>query len=108
MVAAKDLDIIRKIDGVLHEPSRLQIIFVLRKKGDLSFGELKSLLNMTDGNLSIHLSTLEKNRYVVTSRIQSQGKLRKLCRLSSDGRVAFDRYLRSLNQLVRAAQAKRG
>jgi len=107
MVAANDLDIIRKIDDVLHEPSRLSIIFALRKREALSFGELKSILGMTDGNLSIHLRTLEKSNYITTSRTRSQGKPRKLCRLSGDGQVALDRYLQVLQQLVKAGKVKK-
>lgn len=104
MVAALDLKSIRNIDTVLHERSRLSIVFALCSRQELSFAELKSLLGMTDGNLSIHLRTLEESGYLDTTRTRTAGKSRKLCRLSSHGRKAFEDYLEMLGQIVRAVR----
>ena len=104
MVAPFDLKNIRKIDGVLHEPSRLCIAFALNMSDVLSFSELKALLGMTDGNLSVHLRTLEDKGYVATQRSVEAGKPRKLCRLSGRGRTAFQEYLAVLDQLLMAAR----
>jgi DNA-binding MarR family transcriptional regulator len=108
MVPAIDPKNIRKIDGVIHEPSRLSIVLALQASDTLSFSELKSRLGMTDGNLSIHLRKLEENGYVTTQRSRAGGKPRKLLRLSGEGRLAFDRYLTFLDQLVRAGRDEGG
>jgi DNA-binding transcriptional ArsR family regulator len=107
MLPAIDFKSIRKIDSVIHEPSRLCIVFALRAQDMLSFTELKALLGMTDGNLSIHLRTLEEKGYVATQRSKNGGKPRKLCRLSGEGKLALDRYLALLDDLVRAGQGGR-
>ena len=99
MSTGLDLKSIRRIDSVLHEPSRLSIVLALRDQESLSFGELKGLLGMTDGNLSIHLRTLEISSYIETSRSVVTGKARKFCRLSVRGREAFERYVQVLRQL---------
>ncbi len=104
MVAALDLKSIRNIDTVLHERSRLSIVFALCSRQELSFAELKALLGMTDGNLSIHLRTLEESGYLDTTRTRTAGKSRKLCRLSGHGKKAFEDYLEMLGQLVRAVR----
>jgi len=104
MVAPFDVKTIRQIDAVLHEPSRLCIAFALNLSDVLSFSELKALLGMTDGNLSVHLRTLEEKGYVATHRTSEAGKPRKLCRLSGRGRTAFKEYLAILDQILLAAR----
>ena len=44
MITSYDPRSIRKFDSVLHERSRLSIVYALRKRESLSFSELKSLL----------------------------------------------------------------
>lgn len=95
-----DLKSIRSIDAVLHEPSRLSIVVALSGKDALSFGELKNLLGMTDGNLSIHLRRLEHSSYIVTQRELVTGKTRTLCRLSAQGRDALGRYAEVLKPVL--------
>jgi DNA-binding MarR family transcriptional regulator len=108
MGAVLDPRIIRKIDSILHEPSRLSIVFALCSQGVLSFAELKKLLNMTDGNLSIHLRTLEESGYLIASRVKGDGKPRKVCRLSGEGRAAFERYLSVLEEICRTGRSLGG
>jgi len=63
---------------------------------------------MTDGNLSIHLRTLEESGYLIASRVKGDGKPRKLCRLSGEGRAALERYLGVLDEICRAGRALGG
>ena len=53
------------LDRVIHERARLSILtsLVTHPKG-LTFGDLKQLCALTDGNLSRHLSVLEKGKMV--------------------------------------------
>jgi len=100
-----DLKSIRKINAILHERSRLSIVLALVGRDSLSFSELKALLEMTDGNLSIHLRTLEENGYLTTTRSRLSGKRRKICQLTPEGRLEFERYLSLLDDLVHAARS---
>ena len=43
-----------ELDKVIHERMRLGIISALAANEKLSFSDLKSLLNTTDGNVSVH------------------------------------------------------
>ncbi len=45
-------------DAIIHERVRLAIVSALAVASELSFGELKSMLSLTDGNLSAHARTL--------------------------------------------------
>jgi predicted transcriptional regulator len=48
------------IDAVIHERVRLSIVSALAVSPQLSFNELKSMLGLTDGNLSAHSRTLDE------------------------------------------------
>lgn len=55
---------VSRLNAVIHERARLGIMSVLAAQPALSFTELKALLGMTDGNLSVHLKILDKSKYV--------------------------------------------
>ena len=44
------------IDAVIHERVRLSIVAALAVSPQLGFNELKSMLELTDGNLSAHVA----------------------------------------------------
>ena len=53
------------LDRVIHERARLSVLtsLITNPKG-LAFGDLKQLCALTDGNLSRHLSVLERGKMV--------------------------------------------
>ena len=57
------------LDRVIHERARLSILtsLVTSPRG-LTFNDLKQLCALTDGNLSRHLSVLEKGKMVEISK----------------------------------------
>ena len=55
---------LRKIDRTIHEPTRLMIMSQLYVVESADFLFLQHQLQMTPGNLSSHLTKLEKAGYV--------------------------------------------
>lgn len=95
-----------ELDRLLHERVRLGIASALAANASLSFNELKALLAATDGNLSVHARKLEEAGYVSCTKTFS-GRLPKTeYRLTPAGRRAFEKYLRHLEALVRAARGR--
>ena len=92
-----------ELDRVIHEPSRLRIMSVLAASESLSFGEMKELLDMTDGNLSVHLRTLEEADYVEVDKTFIGRRPRTTAKLSKKGRRAFTRYAEILARLTEGA-----
>lgn len=92
-----------ELDRAIHEPSRLRIMSVLAAAEELSFPELKSLLEMTDGNLSVHLRTLEEAGYVEVEKDFVGRRPRTTGRLTRAGRRAFGRYAEILARLTGGA-----
>ncbi|HEY5103425.1 MAG TPA: transcriptional regulator [Acidimicrobiales bacterium] len=54
-------DITSTLDDVVHQRTRLGILTVLHEANKVEFGYLQEALGLTGGNLSQHLSVLEKS-----------------------------------------------
>src|SRR5712692_10901772 len=50
-----------QLDRVIHERGRLAIMSLLAATPRLSFTEMRDSLNMTDGNLTAHIRTLQRS-----------------------------------------------
>jgi len=95
------------LDRVIHERARLSILtsLVTHAKG-LTFADLKQLCALTDGNLSRHLSVLEKAGMVEIVKGTDRNRSLTTCRITTQGRQRFLGYLSTLEQVVQdAAQA---
>lgn len=88
------------IDAVIHERVRLSIVAALAVSPELSFAELKTMLNLTDGNLSAHSRTLDEAGYIVIEKTFKGRRPHTAMRLTNKGRKAFERYLATLRQIV--------
>ena len=53
-----------QFDRLVYERVRLGIMSTLAVREQLSFSELKSLFNVSDGNLSAHARKLEEAQYL--------------------------------------------
>jgi DNA-binding HxlR family transcriptional regulator len=95
---------VRDLDRLIHERTRLAIVSALAVNDTLTFGELKHLLNASDGNLSVHARKLEDGGYIVCTK-SFAGRLPKTeYRLSAAGRRALERYLDHMEALIRATR----
>lgn len=92
------------LDRVIHERVRLGIVSALAVADVLTFVELKEMLGLTDGNLSVHARKLEEAGYVACSK-SFEGRIPKTeFRLSAEGRRALTRYLDHMEALIRATR----
>lgn len=98
------------LDRVFHERARLGIVTSLAGHGEgLSFGELKALCDLTDGNLNRHLQVLEEAGFVRIDKGYQGRRPHTRCTLTEEGRARFSDYLRVLEEVVRTAStAARG
>jgi len=89
-----------EIDPIIHERVRLSIAAALAASPELSFNELKNMLNLTDGNLSVHARTLEEAGYIVIQKSFQGRRPLTTMRLTLKGRRAFQRYVDTLRQII--------
>ena len=100
--------LVEDLDPLLHERGRLAIVSVLAAVDRLTFTELRDALEMTDGNLSVHLQKLEEKGYVVIDKRFVGRRPQTTVRLTAPGRAAFTRYLDHLEAIVRQGRAQKG
>jgi DNA-binding HxlR family transcriptional regulator len=89
-----------ELDRVIHERVRLAIVSALAGAPSLTFNELKSLLEITDGNLSVHARRLEEAGFVACDKTFVDRMPRTEYRLTSAGRKALDAYLAHMESLI--------
>ena len=93
-----------ELDRLIHERVRLGIVSALAGVDRLSFNELKSLLKVSDGNLSVHARKLEEADYISCTK-SFDGRIPKTeYRLTAAGRRALERYLDHMEALIRATR----
>jgi DNA-binding transcriptional ArsR family regulator len=92
------------LDRLIHERTRLAIVSALAVNTSLTFNELKHLLRVSDGNLSVHARKLEDAGYIACTK-SFAGRLPKTeYRLASPGRRALEKYLDHMEALIRATR----
>ncbi|HXE74999.1 MAG TPA: transcriptional regulator [Candidatus Xenobia bacterium] len=97
------------LDPLIHERVRLGILSALAAApgaAGLRFGELKELLSVTDGNLSVHARKLEVAGYIACHKYFEGRVPQTEFRLTARGRRALERYLDHLEALIRAARPR--
>lgn len=91
---------IGQIDDVIHGRIRLGIVAYLASAEVADFNELKSALEATQGNLSVHLRKLEEAGYVAIEKGFLGRKPQTRVRLTAAGRKAFSNYLKAMSRLI--------
>lgn len=93
-----------ELDRIIHERIRLGIVSALAAGEMLSFNALKTLLNTTDGNLSVHARKLEDAGYITTIKSFDDRTPRTEYELTRAGRSALEGYLDQMERIIQAAR----
>jgi DNA-binding HxlR family transcriptional regulator len=91
-------------DRLIYERVRLGIMSALAMNEQLTFNELKSLFNVSDGNLSAHARKLEEAGYVVCTKTFEARRPRTEYRITSIGKKALLRYLEHIEAVIKATR----
>ncbi len=87
-------------DPLLHQAIRSKLVSLLISNGELPFKALKESLGVTDGNLSTHLSKLEKESYVHIEKTFEGKRPKTVVHISKVGREAFELYIEALKSFI--------
>jgi len=87
-------------DPLLHQNIRSKLISLLISNDELVFKALKEMLDVTDGNLSSHLSKLEKENYVEIIKTFEGKRPKTLIKITKVGEDAFREYIKSLKKFI--------
>lgn len=87
-------------DPLLHQAIRSKLVSLLIANEELPFKALKESLEVTDGNLSSHLSKLEKEQYISIEKSFEGKRPKTVVSISAKGRKAFDNYIETLKKFI--------
>ncbi len=89
------------LDRLIHERLRLAIVSALAVNDSLTFTDLRTLLDTSDGNVSVHARKLEDAGYVTCTKSFDGRVPRTEYRLTGEGRTALERYLSHMEALIK-------
>jgi len=95
-----------QLDRVIHEKGRLAIMSMLAATPEISFTELRDTLEMTDGNLTTHVRTLQEAGYISIAKSFQNNRSLTTCSLTAAGRKAFAAYVGLLEQIIQQTKAR--
>lgn len=94
------------LDKVIHERMRLGIISALAANAKLSFTDLKTLLDTTDGNISVHARKLEDAGYLTVKKSFLDRVPLTEYKITKEGRKALEKYLDHMEALINAMKGR--
>lgn len=97
----------RKIDEIIHQPIRLQLMAALvamRSGEQMEFVWLRDLLGVTDGNLGAHLAKLESAGYISVDKTFVNRRPKTFLCATDKGRAAFAENVAALKEIMASAE----
>jgi DNA-binding MarR family transcriptional regulator len=97
-----------ELNPLIHQPTRLRIMAALVSLDEgekVDFGFLRNLLELTDGNLSVHLQRLEEAGYAAVAKTFVGRRPKTWIWVTPEGRAAFAAHVDALEAIVSQARA---
>jgi DNA-binding MarR family transcriptional regulator len=92
------------VDRLIYERVRLGVMSALAMNDHLTFNELKTLFDVSDGNLSAHARKLEEAGYVLCTKSFEARRPRSEYRITQIGKKALLRYLEHIEAVIKATR----
>lgn len=89
------------LDPLLHSQLRLAIMSLLMSVEEADFVWLKEQTNATSGNISVQLEKLSNAEYIQILKTFKGKYPQTICRKTSKGIAAFEKYVQDLNQYIK-------
>jgi len=94
-------DIISGLNKAFESRIRLGIMSTLMVNDRVDYNTLKELLDVTDGNLASHLSSLEKAEMIKVEKLFIGRKPNTRYSATKTGKELFTQHLEYLNKLIK-------
>lgn len=92
---------IDNLNKVFESRIRIGIMSALVVTDQVNFNDLKALIDVTDGNLSSHLKTLEDNGFIKVQKGFVGRKTNTTYSVTKAGDKAFREHLQALEQIIK-------
>ncbi len=93
---------IEHLNKIFDSRVRLGIMSALMVNAEVSFNEMKELIQVTDGNLASHLKTLEDSAYVKVQKGFIGRKTNTTYSVTKAGEKAFKAHLDALEKMIKS------
>ena len=90
----------KELNPLLHSQLRLAVISILMNVEEADFVYLREKTDSTSGNLSVHLDKLSSAGYITVEKGFVGKKTRTVCKITEQGRKAFEEYVDALKQYI--------
>ena len=97
-------NIIENLNKLFDSRIRLGIMSALAVNDEISFNDLKELMQVTDGNLASHLKALEESGYVKVQKGFIGRKTNTTYSVTKAGEKAFRSHLEALEKMIRSTK----
>jgi DNA-binding MarR family transcriptional regulator len=92
------------LNKIFDNRIRLGVMSVLMVNEEISFNDLKQLLEVTDGNLATHLVTLEENAFIKVHKGFIGRKTNTTYSITRQGEKAFSEHLSALENMIKGVK----
>ena len=92
---------ISSLNKVFDNRIRLGVMSSLMVNDEISFNDLKQLLEVTDGNLATHLQTLEESGFLKVHKGLIGRKTNTTYSITKAGEKAFKDHLEGLEKMIK-------
>ncbi len=98
---ANSINPISGLNKIFDNRIRLGVMSVLMVNEEISFNDLKQMLEVTDGNLATHLVTLEESGFIKVHKGFIGRKTNTTYSITKAGQKAFADHISALEQMIK-------
>lgn len=95
---------INGLNKVFESRIRLGVMSILMVNEEISFNDLKQMLEVTDGNLATHLVTLEENGFIKVHKGFIGRKTNTTYAITRSGEKAFNDHITVLENMIKGVK----
>lgn len=92
---------IGNLNKIFDSRIRLGVMSILVVNEEVSFNDLKTMLDVTDGNLASHMVNLEENGYIKVHKGFIGRKTNTTYSITKAGEKAFKEHIEALENMIK-------
>jgi DNA-binding MarR family transcriptional regulator len=92
------------LNKIFESRIRLGVMSILMVNEEVSFNDLKQMLEVTDGNLATHLVTLEESGFIKVHKGFKGKKTNTTYTITKTGEKAFTDHINALESMIRGVK----
>ena len=89
------------LNKIFDNRVRLGVMSILMVNTEMNFNDLKSMLEVTDGNLATHLTTLEEEGFIKVHKGFVGKKTNTTYSVTRAGEKAFNEHISALEKMIK-------